>query len=115
MATVKNPYLYTKMEKEDPEDMIHRRAQFLIQKILERADNQTRQQQRRWGGTTSFARKRVAVGIRLRIGRRLRRLRKSVIVHVSSCNNVFRRHFRSWRNLFSASRRNISPVFVLRV
>ncbi|CAN6972359.1 unnamed protein product [Brassica rapa subsp. trilocularis] len=42
-----NPYEYTKMEKEDPQDLSHTRAQFLIQKVLERADQKTRQQQQR--------------------------------------------------------------------
>ncbi|KAG2312160.1 hypothetical protein Bca52824_023717 [Brassica carinata] len=35
------------MEKEDPQELIHRRSQFLIQNVLERADQKTRQQEQK--------------------------------------------------------------------
>lgn len=38
MSMKRRPYGYTKMEKEDPEETSHRRAQFLIYKVLEKAD-----------------------------------------------------------------------------
>ncbi|RID70741.1 hypothetical protein BRARA_C02737 [Brassica rapa] len=61
-----NPYVYTKMEKEDPQELIHRRAQFIIQKVLERADNRTRQQHQRKRSSGPLIIIRVA-GIRMRI------------------------------------------------
>ncbi|CAI9087215.1 OLC1v1021234C1 [Oldenlandia corymbosa var. corymbosa] len=61
---------YSKMDKEDPEEVMHRRAQFLIYKKMQQAD---------------FPRKRPswlkvrATKLKIRIGKRLRRLRKSIL------------------------------------
>ncbi|ESQ55170.1 hypothetical protein EUTSA_v10026583mg [Eutrema salsugineum] len=72
---MKNVKAYAKIEKEDPNEMIHRRAQFLIHKILQQADTETLRQQHRRSilvKTSSFR----VVGIRKKIGKKLRQLRK---------------------------------------
>ncbi|CAH8275797.1 unnamed protein product [Arabidopsis lyrata] len=79
MAMIMNPKQYSKIEKEDPNEIIHKRAQFLIHKILQRADTETlRQRQKRntMIKTLSFR----VVGIRMKIGKKLRKLRKSCVI-----------------------------------
>lgn len=110
---VKNkPYEYTKMEKEDPQELIHRRAQFLIQKVLERADNK----RKRSPGPLIMIR---VVGIRMRIGKKLRKLRKN---NTCACNNLISRFLKSFKRFLcsssSSSSRTISdlpPLFSLQV
>ncbi|XP_010455775.1 PREDICTED: uncharacterized protein LOC104737325 [Camelina sativa] len=118
---VKNrPYEYTKMENEDPQELIHRRAQFLIQKVLERADNKTRQQQQRRRSSGPLIMIRV-VGIRMRIGKKLRKLRKN---NSCVCNNLISRFLKSFKRFLcsssssSSSSRTISdlpPLFSIQV
>lgn len=117
---VKNsPYEYTKMEKEDPQELIHRRAQFLIQKVLERADSKTRQHQQRRRSSGPLIMIRV-VGIRMRIGKKLRKLRKT---NTCICNNLITRFLKSFKRFLcssssSSSSRTISdlpPLFSLQV
>ncbi|CAH8390885.1 unnamed protein product [Eruca vesicaria subsp. sativa] len=78
MAMMKIPNEYAKIEKDDPNEMIHRSAQFLIQKIFQRADTDTLRHQRKRTllmKTSSFR----VVGIRMKIGKKLRKLRKSCV------------------------------------
>ncbi|KAH1065967.1 hypothetical protein J1N35_030954 [Gossypium stocksii] len=65
---------YSKVDKEDPEEIIHRRAQFLIHKVLERADCRRK---------PSFLRIRLC-RLKVKIGRRLKKLRKSALVSISA-------------------------------
>nr|AFK36763.1 unknown [Lotus japonicus] len=72
MALSRKQFSYAKMDKEDPIELIHRRAQFLIHKLLEKAD---------------FRRKPSCLRIRIfklkvKIGNRLRRLRKRIFFGV---------------------------------
>ncbi|CAF1702547.1 hypothetical protein Bca4012_003250 [Brassica carinata] len=111
-----NPYVYTKMEKEDPQELIHRRAQFLIQKVLERADNRTRQQHQRKRSSGPLIIIRVT-GIRMRIGKKLRKLRKN---NSCLCKNLISRFIKSFKRFLSSSSssRTISdlpPLFSLQV
>lgn len=111
-----NSYEYTKMEKEDPQELIHRRAQFLIQKVLERADNKTKQQQQRKRSSGPLIMIRV-VGIKMRIGKKLRKLRKN---NSYVCNNLISRFLKSFKRFLSpsSSSRTISdlpPLFSLQV
>ncbi|KAA3489041.1 hypothetical protein EPI10_032719 [Gossypium australe] len=62
---------YSKVDKEDPEEIIHRRAQFLIHKVLERADCRRK---------PSFLRIRLC-RLKVKIGRRLKKLRKSALMN----------------------------------
>ncbi|KAL1196369.1 hypothetical protein V5N11_024037 [Cardamine amara subsp. amara] len=111
-----NPHEYTKMEKEDPQELIHRRAQFLIQKVLERADIKTRHQHQRRRSSGPLIMIRV-VGIRMRIGKKLRKLRKS---NSCVCKNLISRFLKSFKRFLcsSSSSRTISdlpPLFSLQV
>ncbi|CAA0825174.1 Unknown protein [Striga hermonthica] len=63
------PFSYTKINFEDPDEIQHRRAQFLIYKVLQKVDNRSSARQRSW--------LRVKVcRLKMKIGKRLRRLRK---------------------------------------
>ncbi|CAH2078327.1 unnamed protein product [Thlaspi arvense] len=117
MAMKKNPNEYTKIEKEDPNEMIHRRAQFLIHKILQRADTETLRQQRKRSmliKTSSFR----VVGIRMKIGKKLRKLRKSCVM-ANKHGDLLPCFLKSLRRyFFCSSPRNVSdlpPLFALRV
>ncbi|KAF7150580.1 hypothetical protein RHSIM_Rhsim02G0108200 [Rhododendron simsii] len=70
----KRSYAYSKMEREDPEEAKHRLAQFLIYKALEKADPRTRQ---------SCFRVRVSK-LKIKMGRRLKRLRKTMLLTMSA-------------------------------
>ncbi|KAL6992783.1 hypothetical protein U1Q18_010898 [Sarracenia purpurea var. burkii] len=81
MAVLSRSYAYSKMGKEDPEEEKHRRAQFLIYKALEQAD---------------FRRRRSCMSVRIsklkiKIGKRLKRLRKGVLLTVSATRSDFYR------------------------
>ncbi|KAK9267938.1 hypothetical protein L1049_010375 [Liquidambar formosana] len=57
----------------DPDEKIHRRAQFLIYKALEQVDSRRR---------PSYMRVRISK-LKVKIGRRLKKLRKSVLYNIS--------------------------------
>ncbi|CAN8237934.1 unnamed protein product [Cochlearia groenlandica] len=112
MVLKNKPYVYTRMEKEDLEEINHRRAQFIIQKVLEKADNKIRQQQRKRSyGPLIMIR---VVGIRMRIGKKLRKLRKN---NNFVCNNLFSRFLKSFKRFLSSSRivSDPPPIFTLQV
>ncbi|KAF8054412.1 hypothetical protein N665_1330s0007 [Sinapis alba] len=109
-----NPYEYTKIKKEDPQDLSHTRAQFLIQKILERADHKTRQQQRRKRSSGPLIMIRV-VGIRMRIGKKLGKLRKN---NTCVCTTLISRFLKPFKRFWSSSPTSpaisdLSPLFSL--
>ncbi|XP_059627775.1 uncharacterized protein LOC132270590 [Cornus florida] len=70
----RRPFAYSKMDCEDPEEMRHRKAQFLIYKVLERAD---------YGRKRSCLRVRIC-RVKIKIGKRLRRLRKTILLTISA-------------------------------
>ena len=76
LAMRNRPYGYSKMDKEDPEERIHRRAQFLIYKAMDRADSYSRKR-------PSYLRIRIRK-LKVRIGKRLTRLRKGVLMSISA-------------------------------
>ncbi|KAJ1428748.1 hypothetical protein SESBI_08853 [Sesbania bispinosa] len=101
MALSRKAYGYSKMDKEDPEDVIHRRAQFLIYKVLEKADSRRRQ---------SCLRLRISK-LKVKIGNRLRRLRKRIMSGVSAARvgihgNVISQ-IKSWKKLFGRGRQTV--------
>ncbi|XP_057430578.1 uncharacterized protein LOC130723517 [Lotus japonicus] len=73
MALSRKQFSYAKMDKEDPIELIHRRAQFLIHKLLEKADSRRK---------PSCLRIRISK-LKVKIGNRLRRLRKRILSGVS--------------------------------
>ncbi|KAL4385948.1 hypothetical protein GQ457_09G001380 [Hibiscus cannabinus] len=72
MGVLKRSHGYSKVDKEDPDELIHRRAQFLIYKALEQADSRRK---------PSFIRTRLR-RLKLKMGRKLQKLRKSAMVSV---------------------------------
>ncbi|KAK9084843.1 hypothetical protein Sjap_025254 [Stephania japonica] len=66
---------YAKMDKEDPEERKHRLAQFLIYKAMEQADSSCRRR-------PSALRLRI-FSLKIKIGRRFKRLRKSMLSTIS--------------------------------
>lgn len=82
---------YTKMDKEDPEELMHRRAQFLIYKLLEQADSRTR---------PSWLHVRIS---KLKI-RRLKKLRKSILLNIIAAKGSFYKRLisqlKTWKRLF---------------
>ncbi|KAE8700467.1 Detected protein of confused Function [Hibiscus syriacus] len=86
---------YSKVDKEDPKELIHRRAQFLIYKVMEQAECRRK---------TSFIRIRLC-RLKVKIGRRLKKLRKSVLVSISAARiGVYKQvmnQLKTWRRLFN--------------
>ncbi|XP_057757835.1 uncharacterized protein LOC130976893 [Arachis stenosperma] len=76
---------YSKMEKEDSEEMIHRRAQFLIYKVLQQADSSY---------SSSCSRRIRICKLKVKIGNRLRRLRKRILSGFHG--------FKAWKKRFFA-------------
>ncbi|KAL5714510.1 hypothetical protein ACHQM5_016459 [Ranunculus cassubicifolius] len=68
MSFVKRSNGYTKMDKEDPEDVTHLRAQFLVYKVMEGADSRRRQS--RLGV--------IICKLKIKIGRGFKRLKKKI-------------------------------------
>lgn len=95
MALWRKPLMahsYSKMEKEEPEERIHRRAQFLIYKVLDQveADYSRRRQ--------SWLRLRISK-LKVKIGTRLRRFRKKLLSGASAPKSGFHAHLKAWRRL----------------
>ncbi|KAG6594658.1 hypothetical protein SDJN03_11211, partial [Cucurbita argyrosperma subsp. sororia] len=97
---VKRSNGYSKVDKEDPDEIIHRRAQFIINKVLERADSM---------GKASYLRIRIR-RLRVRFGRRLKKLKKSIcnvkisvykqiICQIRNCKSLFGRKATNFANL----------------
>ncbi|XP_010476098.1 PREDICTED: uncharacterized protein LOC104755418 [Camelina sativa] len=68
-----SPCLYTKVDKEDPEEVLHQRAKFLIYKTLQEADLVTRRDPH-----SSFIRLKLYL-LKVKIAKRLTKLRRSVV------------------------------------
>ncbi|XVF26027.1 hypothetical protein REPUB_Repub13aG0264700 [Reevesia pubescens] len=104
MALLRRSYGYSKVDKEDPEEIIHRRAQFLIYKVLEQADTRRK---------SSFLRIRLC-RLKVKIGRRLKKLRKSVLVSISVARiGVYKQvvnQLKTWRRLFDRDAGTIATL-----
>ncbi|WVY93114.1 hypothetical protein V8G54_032202 [Vigna mungo] len=91
---------YSKVDKEDPQDIIHRRAQFLIHKVLEKADSRRK---------PSCLRLRISK-LKIKIGKRLMRLRKRIISGVSTVRLGIHGHFitqlKTWKRIFGRGRQS---------
>ncbi|XP_010278705.1 PREDICTED: uncharacterized protein LOC104612816 [Nelumbo nucifera] len=107
-SLAKKPYAYSKLEIEDPEERKHRRAQFLINKILEQADTRRRQ---------SSLRVRIC-RLKVKIGKRFKRLRKTMLLTISTARaslyrQVLRQFMKMWKRLISGRETIVSlpPLF----
>ncbi|KAJ3670443.1 hypothetical protein LUZ60_010767 [Juncus effusus] len=90
MILLKAPFSYSKIAKEDPEEVRHRKALYLIYKILEESDSITKR-------PTPWTRK--ASKIRVKVGKRMKRIRvfvrrirvwmyKRVVKYINHVNKV---------------------------
>ncbi|KAL4628401.1 hypothetical protein ACB092_05G235900 [Castanea dentata] len=108
-ALLRKHYAYSKIDQEDPEEIKHRQAQFLIQKILLQVDNRRK---------PSFLRIRMCK-LRVRIGRRLKKLRKSMLLGISVARvRLYKQvisRMKTWRRLFHRGRGepllSLAPMF----
>lgn len=92
-------YAYTKLELEDPEEIKHRRAQFLIYKVLQQAaDSSPRRRKRSWLRLRMFS-------LKVRIGKRLKKLRKGIVLSVGAVKAGGHKqvisHMKTWKRLFA--------------
>ncbi|KAJ7946278.1 Rhodanese-like domain-containing protein [Quillaja saponaria] len=109
MSLAKRPYAYSKMDMEDPEEKIHRRAQFLIYKVLEQADSRRK---------PSYLGFKVSK-LKVKIGKRLKRLRKRMLSGISEARVVVYKQvisqLKTWKKLFGHGETIISqlpPLFI---
>lgn len=71
-------FAYSKMEVEDPEEVKHRRAQFMIYKTMQQVDSLTTRRSRpSWLKVKTFK-------LKIRIGKKLKKLRKTILCTINS-------------------------------
>ncbi|KAK4797722.1 hypothetical protein SAY86_030048 [Trapa natans] len=92
---------YSKIDKEDPEEAMHRRARFLIHKVMEEADRMVGSRR------ISSSRPCFLMGMRLskvklRIGNRLRGMKRRTLSTISAARGGTLRQLRACRRLFVA-------------
>lgn len=100
MATIlsRRSNAYTKLEIEDPEETQHRRAQFLIYKVLQQAAASSPRRRKR-----SWLRIRMC-RLKIRIGKRLKKLRKGIVLSIGAAKGGSHKqvisHMKTWKRLF---------------
>jgi hypothetical protein len=88
----RSSYGYSKLDKEDPEEVMHRRAQFLIYKALQQADFPRRR--------PSLLRLRLC-RLKIKIGKKLKKLRKGMLLSISAARvRVYEQVTGQWKRLF---------------
>ncbi|KAK4765060.1 hypothetical protein SAY86_026150 [Trapa natans] len=97
-----SPFAYSKLAKEDIEEAIHRRAQFLIYKTMEEADCIG---SRRSRPCLTLMKVRLSK-VKMKIGKRLKSLRKRILSTISmagasTCGNMTRQ-MKACKRLFGA-------------
>ncbi|KAF5729044.1 hypothetical protein HS088_TW21G01201 [Tripterygium wilfordii] len=87
---------YSKIDKEDPEEILHRRAQFLIYKVLKQADSR---------GRSSFMRIRLS-RLKIKIGKKLKCLRRGMLLTLSTTRIKLYKQLggllRAWKRLIGS-------------
>uniref|UniRef100_A0A3Q7FS60 Uncharacterized protein n=1 Tax=Solanum lycopersicum TaxID=4081 RepID=A0A3Q7FS60_SOLLC len=100
-------YGYSKMEIDDPEEMQHRKAQFLIYKSLKKSDSIRKQ---------PWLKVRVCK-LKIKIGRRLKRFRKSILLTFSVTRGGVYKQFmsqlKSWKGLLKSRDTMVSTTATL--
>ncbi|KAL4585444.1 hypothetical protein LXL04_010065 [Taraxacum kok-saghyz] len=87
-------YSYSKMEMEDPEEVKSRKAQFLIYKSLEKADESIRKSRRpSWLKVRMFK-------LKIKFGKKMKKLKKSLLV-VTRCGTARVGILQQWKRLFT--------------
>ncbi|PIA50642.1 hypothetical protein AQUCO_01200093v1 [Aquilegia coerulea] len=108
MSSVKRSYGYSKMDKEDPEERNHRRAQFLIYKVMQQADSPQRRQ--------SSLRVRIC-RLKIKIGKRFKRMKKTLLFSVSAARvGVYKQvmsQLMNWKRLLRSKEAmaSLPPMF----
>lgn len=101
MADVRKRNGYSKIDKEDPGEVIHRRAQFLVYKVMQQAEYRRR---------PSNLRIRIRK-LKVRFGMRLKKLRKSMLLSISSARVVvYKQVFRQLKTCKSLFGRGEEPL-----
>ncbi|KAJ8622004.1 hypothetical protein MRB53_030533 [Persea americana] len=90
MSYFPRPYSYSKIEEEDPDELKHRRAQWLIARALEQADSQRRRRFR-------------VYKLKIKIGKRFMTLRRSMQCSVLTAKagicRQFITQFKLWKRV----------------
>ncbi|XP_011037773.1 PREDICTED: uncharacterized protein LOC105134895 [Populus euphratica] len=87
----RSSYGYSKLGKEDPEEVMHRRAQFLIYKALQQADSPRRRPSLRLR----------LCRLKIKIGKKLKKLRKGMLLSISVARvRVYEKVKSQWKRLF---------------
>ncbi|KAL0694391.1 hypothetical protein Bca4012_061571 [Brassica carinata] len=114
MTLFKQPCLYSKLNKEDPEEVFHRRAKFLIYKTLQEADVVAR----RSTHPSSFLRMKL-LRLKVKIGKSLAKLRRSVVtaVRFGGIQKHSQSSVRALKKMFHGGATNglPRPIFALEV
>ncbi|KAI3928342.1 hypothetical protein MKW98_023943 [Papaver atlanticum] len=84
MKNTSGSFGYAQMEKEDPEDMKHRKAQFMIYKTMQKADVAVSSSS---PSSSNPIRIRIC-RLKIKFGNKLKRLRKSLLYSISSTVNT---------------------------
>ncbi|KAI3971994.1 hypothetical protein MKX01_030195 [Papaver californicum] len=94
MKNTNRSFGYVQMEKEDPEDMKHRKAQFMIYKTMQKADIAVAS-----SSTSSSNPIRIRIcRLKIKFGNKLKRLRKSLLYSISSSVNTRVRAYKQFIN-----------------
>ncbi|MCE5167104.1 hypothetical protein HAX54_037491 [Datura stramonium] len=101
-------YAYSKMEMEDPEEVQHRKAQFLIHKSLQKSDSiGSQRKQPIWL-------KVKVCKLKIKIGGRLTRMRKSILLKLSKghvvCYKQLICQLKSWKRFIKGREAAIAKV-----
>lgn len=99
-----SPFAYSKIDNEDLEEAIHRRAQFLIYKAMEEADCIGSQRCRPCFLKVRLSKVKVKIGNRLKILRR-RMLSTISVARGASCSQMMRQ-FKACKRLFGGRQAN---------
>ncbi|KAJ8761877.1 hypothetical protein K2173_005588 [Erythroxylum novogranatense] len=104
MALISRSYNYSKLDSEDPDEIRHRRAQFLIYKTLQVADSRRK---------SSFLRIKLC-RLKIRVGKKLRKLRKRMLLSISAARfRAYKQVTIQWKRLFSNGEKisSLPPLF----
>ncbi|KAK6796464.1 hypothetical protein RDI58_004165 [Solanum bulbocastanum] len=86
-------YVYSKIEKEDPKEMQHRRTHFLIYKSLKKSDSLSQ---------PTWLKVKISK-LKIKIGGKLNKMRKSILLIFSSTKVVaFKQFISQLRHLFKS-------------
>lgn len=114
MTLFNQPCLYSKIDKEDPEEVSHRRAKFLIYKTLQKADVVSR----RSSHPSSFLRMKL-LRLKAKIGKSLTKLRRNIVsaVRFGGIQKHSQSSVRALKKMFHGGATNglPRPIFALEV